>query len=592
MDDTLDFDPDAPDELPGAPGSQAPTPEAPAPRRPFVRMPPKEPKRKPWERREKDVTPRGGFGEGQPSAPGRVPPHSVEAEEQLLSACLLDGGEVVRRCDLGGIKPESFYVPANRMVYAKLLEVDARGLPIDLSVLWQELKDVKTGGAHQNGEPITLLDEIGGGAYLTRISGRIPTTAGAGYFIAKVRELARLRGIIRAATGAVEDCYGYSGPDDFLKIASSLEVVWEEQTTLMERLDACAVRHDKPPAPAQVILSIAGKAVSTQGNITAIIAQAKAGKTTLVGGALTAILAADNIGKRDADTLGWGAVPTRGRVIIYFDTELSPNDHWSAIDRVVRRAGAKTMPANLWNRCVTGWQSHEIRAAVRAIIEKALRMGLEIYAVILDGVADLCGDVNDAEESNSLVAELHALAIAARTPILCVMHRNEGDKADSAARGHLGKQLARKAETNLRLEQKEGVSYVFADRNRGAPIRENEGPAFKWSDPAMMHVSISQDEKEQFHRDNAPEVKKPRGKRDESEPRAPKAEPGRKWSESEVLGMFPFGAKEALPIGQIKKRAQSALLITDSAFGEFRHNLLFSGLIHTTGDASDLRYYR
>jgi hypothetical protein len=25
-----------------------------------------------------------------PTAPGRVPPHSVEAEEQLLSACLLD----------------------------------------------------------------------------------------------------------------------------------------------------------------------------------------------------------------------------------------------------------------------------------------------------------------------------------------------------------------------------------------------------------------------------------------------------------------------------------------------------------------------
>jgi replicative DNA helicase len=128
-----------------------------------------------------------------------VPPHSVEAEEQLLSACLLDGGDVVARCLEGKIAPVSFYIPANRVIYEKLLELYNAGKPIDLAVLAEELKTTRQ------------LDEIGGYAYLTRISDRIPTTAGASYFIEKVRELALLRDIIRAATGAVENCYSYSG---------------------------------------------------------------------------------------------------------------------------------------------------------------------------------------------------------------------------------------------------------------------------------------------------------------------------------------------------------------------------------------------
>ena len=133
------------------------------------------------------------------SVQGRVPPHSVEAEEQLLSACLLDGGDVVARCLEGKIAPASFYVPANRAIYDKLLELYNAGKPIDIAILAEELKTTRQ------------LDEIGGYSYLTRISGRIPTTAGAAYFIEKVRELALLREIIRAATGAVEDCYNYTG---------------------------------------------------------------------------------------------------------------------------------------------------------------------------------------------------------------------------------------------------------------------------------------------------------------------------------------------------------------------------------------------
>jgi replicative DNA helicase len=135
-------------------------------------------------------------------AAGRTLPHSLEAEEYLLSCCLLDGADVVSRCLEARIRPESFYDSKHGIVFEKLLELYNRQAPIDVSVVAEELKTSRQ------------LDQIGGYAFLTQVSSRIPTTAQAGYFIEKVREQALLREIIRSATGAVEDCYGFTGGID------------------------------------------------------------------------------------------------------------------------------------------------------------------------------------------------------------------------------------------------------------------------------------------------------------------------------------------------------------------------------------------
>jgi len=129
-------------------------------------------------------------------------PHSVEAEEYLLSCCLLDGAEVVSRCLEARIRPESFFLAAHGTVYERILDLYNRQVPIDAAVLAEDLKTTRQ------------LDAVGGYAFLTRVSAAIPTTAQAGYFIDKVRELHLLREIIRSATGAVEDCYNFAGGID------------------------------------------------------------------------------------------------------------------------------------------------------------------------------------------------------------------------------------------------------------------------------------------------------------------------------------------------------------------------------------------
>jgi len=130
---------------------------------------------------------------------GRTLPHSLEAEEHLLSCCLLDGADVVSRCLEARITPQAFYDSKHGLIYERLLDLYNRQAPIDISVVAEELKTARQ------------LEQIGGYAFLTQVSSRIPTTAQAGYFIEKVRELSLLREIIRSATGAVEDCYGFTG---------------------------------------------------------------------------------------------------------------------------------------------------------------------------------------------------------------------------------------------------------------------------------------------------------------------------------------------------------------------------------------------
>ena len=133
------------------------------------------------------------------AAADRSPPHSAEAEEHVIACCLLDGSDTIARCLEARLTPESFYFPANRLLFEVMVETYQKNPPVTIEVLAEELKTRRQ------------LDAVGGFAYLMQVTGKIPTTAHAGYFIEKVREKHLLRELIRTATGAIEQCYEFSG---------------------------------------------------------------------------------------------------------------------------------------------------------------------------------------------------------------------------------------------------------------------------------------------------------------------------------------------------------------------------------------------
>lgn len=140
------------------------------------------------------------------SAPtiARALPHSFCDEEFLLACCMLDGSDVIAKCILAGISPGSFYEPKHGAIFNILLSLYRSQQPTDVSAVASELATTRQ------------LDSVGGYAFLSQVSSRIPTTAQAGFFLQKVKELATIREVIRACTSAVEDCYNFSGGIDDL----------------------------------------------------------------------------------------------------------------------------------------------------------------------------------------------------------------------------------------------------------------------------------------------------------------------------------------------------------------------------------------
>lgn len=248
-----------------------------------------------------------------------------------------------------------------------------------------------------------------------------------------------------------------------------------------------ARRFDFSAAPAEPIprFLINGRSVCTAGNLTNIIAQAKAGKTAVVAAAIAAAICA-KYGDTERDTLGITATAPGSKRLIHFDTEQSIFDHDQLVRRAMRRAGVDKPPTWLDSYGCAGFSAAELRQLLTRTMNDAQTAG-GIFVVIIDGTADLVDDVNDAKECNPFVAELHALAIKHDCPIINIVHENPNQE-NGKMRGHLGSQLERKAESNLRLKKSGEITVIFSEKMRKAPILEKDGPRFRWSNEAADHV--------------------------------------------------------------------------------------------------------
>jgi hypothetical protein len=74
-----------------------------------------------------------------------------------------------------------------------------------------------------------------------------------------------------------------------------------------------------------------------------------------------------------------------------------------------------------------------------------------------------------------------------------VLHENPAQPGQGGkTRGHLGSQLERKAESNLRLEKDTaGVSVIYSTRCRNGDIPKSKGVSFAWSEELKMHATVA-----------------------------------------------------------------------------------------------------
>jgi replicative DNA helicase len=142
----------------------------------------------------------------------RLPPHAMDMEQGVLGCQLLSPnecvGEVIEK--LKGIGVEAHYDLRHQTIQAELFEMFDSRVPIDVITLQQRLKDRKSSGGQ------SLLEQVGGIAYLSQLQDAVPSAANLSYYLDIVREKYLLRKMIQTCTEVVGRVYDYEGEVDAL----------------------------------------------------------------------------------------------------------------------------------------------------------------------------------------------------------------------------------------------------------------------------------------------------------------------------------------------------------------------------------------
>tara|TARA_R110000823_G_scaffold314955_1_gene445121 strand:- start:7234 stop:8076 length:843 start_codon:yes stop_codon:yes gene_type:complete len=181
--------------------------------------------------------------------------------------------------------------------------------------------------------------------------------------------------------------------------------------------------------------------IGTYGNISVIQAPPKSKKTFFVS-LLSAVYLAEDLKPFAGDL----KANRDNKHIIHFDTEQGVFHAANVFKRPIEMTGIKT------DKYHTLALRHLSASDRIDFIEYYLYDKLDatdVGLVIIDGIADLCSDVNNIEESNLVVQKLMKWSKELNCHIITVIHSNFGTEK---ATGHLGSSLYKKVETVISLE--------------------------------------------------------------------------------------------------------------------------------------------
>ncbi len=150
--------------------------------------------------------------------PEREPPHSIEAEEGLLAACMLEGGQdTMMLCFEARLRPDAFFKFAHQVLFQVLTDLAAANKVIDDTVVIDRLKSLtvqdipwlaeRQRRIRQHSPDTSLMELFGGVQALFALTDRIETTAHAQFWLEIVREKWMLRRLIRTSANIVERAY-------------------------------------------------------------------------------------------------------------------------------------------------------------------------------------------------------------------------------------------------------------------------------------------------------------------------------------------------------------------------------------------------
>ncbi len=136
---------------------------------------------------------------------GKIPPHSIEAEQSVLGAMILDKDAITEVTDV--IKTDDFYKEGHRIIYGAILSLYNRNEPVDMVTMSDQLiQDA-------------MLESVGGLDYLSHLTSAGVVTTNARHYAMIIEEKAILRRLIKASSEIIEQGYDSKKADALLEMA-------------------------------------------------------------------------------------------------------------------------------------------------------------------------------------------------------------------------------------------------------------------------------------------------------------------------------------------------------------------------------------
>lgn len=277
---------------------------------------------------------------------------------------------------------------------------------------------------------------------------------------------------------------GHSSEELMKLFREMLDHQYEET---MSMLASCEINFDHPPESPEAVITINEVPIGSSGNLLAITGSEGSGKSNFLGGLLAGTLGS---GEVEIDTLGTKVTRNEtGKAVLFYDTEQSEEQLYKNLKQITRRAQIDRPPN--WFKTY-GLVSMERKDRLTSILHSMDRFYYEyggIHMVVIDGIADLVGGVNDEEQSVGLVEELFRLAGIYKTCIICVLHLSP---SGYKLRGHLGSEVQRKAAGIVSVEKDDDKqdSIIKALKVRDGSPLEVPQIIISWSDEQKFHVYV------------------------------------------------------------------------------------------------------
>lgn len=275
---------------------------------------------------------------------------------------------------------------------------------------------------------------------------------------------------------------GHTAEELTMLFCEMLDALYDETMSVMR---ACEIDFDNPPTKPDPLITINEVTIGAPGNLVCITGSEGSGKTNYLGGIISGAIRKPG---DTVDSLGtWVQSNPQGKSVILYDTEQSEHQFHKNLTYILNRANYKRPPSWFRTFCLVGISRKDRMQYILESMDKFFYEYGGIHMVVIDGIADLLGSVNDEEASVHLIEELFRLAAIYKSCIICVLHTTP---SGMKLRGHLGSEMQRKAAgiLSVEIDENSANSVVKALKVRDGSPLDVPLVQFGWDKEAGKHI--------------------------------------------------------------------------------------------------------